>query len=52
MFGDLILEKIYGNSKTRRVPVLFVMECIKVFEESIKKVMEENPDAKLSDLFE
>ena len=52
MFKDEVLEKIYGNPKTRRVPVLFVMECIKVLEESLKEIKEEKPYVSVSELFD
>lgn len=52
MFCDKVLDKIYEHPKTRRIPVLFVTECIKVFEDVLEKIKEENPYADLSQLFD
>lgn len=52
MFCDDVLDKIYANSRTTKVPVLFVMECIKVFEDVLEEIMEEDPYANLSKLFD
>lgn len=51
MLQDKVLEKIYDNPKTRRIPVLFVMECIKIFEQALDEIHEEEPYALLSELF-
>jgi len=52
MFCDKVLDKIYANPKTRRIPILFVMECIKVFEDVLEDIKEEDPYADLSKLFD
>lgn len=52
MLCDKVLDKIYANPKTRRVPILFVMECIKTFEDALSEIKEEDPHADLSKLFD
>ena len=52
MLSNDVLDKIFINPKIKKVPILFVMECVKVFEEVLEQIKEENPYAELSQLFD
>lgn len=51
MLREDIEEKYYMNLHTRKVPALFMCECLKAFEEVLKKEREENPYESVSELF-
>lgn len=51
MLKDDILEKIFSHKDTRLVPIGYQSTMVSVFEEILKEIMEEDPNAELSTLF-
>lgn len=52
MFSDKVIEKIYADLRTRRIPVFNISEMIKVFQDILTEIREDNPDATISELFD
>jgi len=52
MFSDKLIEKIYSDLRTRRIPVFNISEMIRVFQDALLEIKEENPYATISELFD
>ena len=46
-----VLEKIFSNKEMQKIPVGCQSTAVNVFEETLKRIKEENPYASVSDLF-
>ncbi len=51
MLNDEILEKIFSNREMQTIPIGAQATAVSVFEEILKEVKEENPDATIQQLF-
>lgn len=52
MLRENLLEMLYINKRIQNVPIQFASECIKAFEEVLKKESEVNPYESISELFD
>lgn len=52
MFSDYVLEKIYSDSGLDSVPIDYKSKVITIVQNAIEEIKEENPYAKLSELFD
>lgn len=52
MFSDEVIEKIYSDLRTRRIPVFNVSEMIRIFQDVLSQIKEDNPYATISELFD
>lgn len=50
MFNDLILEKIFAHEEMQKIPVGCQSTAVRVFEEILEDILEENPYVGLSEL--
>lgn len=50
MFKDEILEKIFAHQEMRKIPIGCHDTAVKVFEEVLSEIMEENPYGTVSEL--
>lgn len=48
MFNDAFLQKIFSNEEMQLIPVGFQATAVKVFENELSKLKEENKNATLS----
>lgn len=52
MLSEKILASYFQNQHTYKVPLVFASECLMAIEQVLKKEMEEDRNAKLSELFD
>lgn len=52
MLKDEILEKIYGNCRICKIPIVYSTEIMLAIEEILKSIKEERPYATLAELFD
>lgn len=52
MFSDEVIEKVYADLRTRRIPVFNISEMIRVFQDILSEIKEDKPDATISELFD